>query len=311
MENLVVSYAPHLTKDHTTNTLMLDVLIALFPAMLLGVFYFGGNAAYIIVISMFTALASEFLFNVLFTKKYRVEDISSLVTGLIVALVMPPAIPLYVPAICAFFAIWVVKMPFGGIGRNFLNPAATAKVFMFLIFGSVIVKSYISAWDYQPSLYIMDFIGNRDYSSFALADLFIGGTPGCIGETSVAALLLGYIYLIARGVIDYKIPALITFFFAIFVLLFGGASAILPHIMSGGFMFMAIFMATDYTTSPNSFEGVFIYTVIIAGVAALFRLAGDYVLAPFYALLTSNMVVPILDRYIIPRHYGKGVKLPK
>ena len=266
ISNYKVAAAPHRLDSSNTRKIMLDVLIALLPCLVCGVVFFGLYSLLLVVICAATCFVSEQIYN-LIRKKPLTFDLSALVTGLILGLNLPPRAPWYIPVIGGVFAIIVVKMLFGGLGKNFANPAATARVFLLLAYSSLMTQ-YIGA-DISGNLLSTDavtaptylgggtaalageFWGVRDYWGYVLQLLF-GYVGGCIGETCKVAVLAGAVYLIARRVIDWRIPLVYILTAAVMVLAcYGSASEILLQLLSGGMLFGAVFMATDYATSPK------------------------------------------------------------
>ena len=322
MQNKVYSYSasPHIRSKNSTKRIMLDMLIALTPATIMGIIYFGLNALLIVTLSLLSAFLSEIVFLLIKGKDLksclREFDLSSLVTGLLIGLVCGPQYPLYAPVLGSIFAIVVVKMLFGGTGKNLVNPAIVGRIFIFVSFQSVIgayVLPSISALS-SPSVttnatFLEVFLkGNGAIHSNL--DLFLGtGVAGCIGETCKVALILGFIYLIIRRIINFLYPviyvavtglvsvALYSFDFSVF----------LPSILSGGLLLGAIFMATDYTTTPNTLLGNIIYFVLLGAVTAVLRYATQIEVVSFVILL-MNLFVPLFDKFIIQRPFGKTRK---
>lgn len=313
---LTVTSSPHITDNASVREIMTDVIIALVPATVVGAYFFGLYALLIVALTIASCYAAEFVYNKMLKKMSTTGDLSAVVTGLILGLNLPPNVPLYIPVIGGIFAIIVVKMLFGGIGKNFANPAVTARVFLLLCFTLPMTK-FISPYVYHGNSFWDVFLksgtdavtgatplagGNASFLS-----LFIGNIGGSIGEVSKAALLIGGVYLCIKRVIDYRLPLMIIAAVAAFTFIFTGDIAeVLPAVFSGGLLFGAIFMATDYSTSPNTFKGTIIFALIIGVLTAVIR---EYSFMPegvSYAILLGNIAVPLIDKYIYPRPLWSG-----
>lgn len=335
MDNtIVISTPPHVKSRRTTKGIMLDVIIALVPAAIAGIVYFGWQAAVLIITSVLSAVAAEFvyyfIYNGGFTKKcanagkvcsawLKQFDYTSIVTGLILALIIPSTAAWYEVLIGAVLAIVIVKMLFGGTGRNLVNPAAAGRVMMFLSFT---LTTYIAA-GYEPlSLDSQLFTGATHLSGWLLEgqaaarmdwiDLFLGtGLAGCIGETCKLALIAGYLYLVVRKVIKWWQPvlyvALSAFLSVCMAATAPGAafdiSLFVDYALSGGLMFGAIFMATDYVTSPKGIYGQIVYYVLLAVLTSLLRFYTKIEVVSF-VILIMNLLVPLIDTYIVRRPFG-------
>ncbi|MFI3163413.1 MAG: RnfABCDGE type electron transport complex subunit D [Bacillota bacterium] len=310
----LVTVSPYVASNNKSQTIMRDVLIALVPACIMSIFLFGMYSLFIIMLSVATCVASELAYCKIINKKATVCDLSACVTGVILALNLPPYVAFYVPIIGGVFAIMVVKMLFGGLGRNFANPAAAARVFLLISLSGAMTTYYapvsinsLSALFYFPSA---DAIATATPLAdvVSLNQVFLGNVAGSIGETSALALLIGGIYLIARKVIDVTIPAVIIgVVFAFTIALGGSFTDGLYAICAGGLMLGAFFMATDYSTSPNTRKGQMIYAFIIALVTVLVRNFGAYPEGMSLAILFANLFVPMIDKFITPKRFGGGV----
>lgn len=328
MKDLFVTTSPHLSSKRTTQSIMQDVVIALMPAVIASFFIFGFYPLLTISLCVSSCVLAEFLYCKITKQKCTVNDFSAVVTGLILALNLPPVVPVYVPIVGSFFAIMLVKMLFGGLGKNFANPAATARVFLVLAWTSVMTK-YVAPIDItQGTSELFKYFGSGAIDSMtsatplasikagnltnvSLLDLFLGNVGGCLGEVSALALLIGGIYLVARKVIDYKVPLVIFATVGIFTWIFkGSAKFILPSILSGGVMLGAIFMATDYASSPNTNLGRIIFAFGIGFITVLCREIGSMNEGMSFAILLMNLVVPLIDKLIVPKPFGY-VKPPK
>lgn len=312
------SSSPHVKNARTTKHIMLDVCIALIPACVMGVVYFGLNAFLILAISLLSAVASEFVYLLIVGKDFKSIikqfDFSSCVTGLLIGMVLGPQTPLYVPVLASAFAIIVVKMLFGGTGKNLVNPAITGRIFVFMSFTSVLASGWIN-----PSIGAI-FGGNSlspetgatiltdGFATTTLhpVDLLLGtGLAGCIGETCKIALILGGLYLAFRGVINILYPTIYIAVCGLFTVCLEGFdfSVFLPSILSGGLMLGALFMATDYTTTPNTTLGNVIYFALLGLVTAGLRKATGIEIVSF-AILLMNLTVPLIDKFVIPKPFG-------
>ena len=314
LEKFKVSSSPHITDDAGVDRIMLDVIIALIPATVAGTLLFGFYALLLVIVSVAACVLFEYSYDLLAKKMNSVWDLSAVVTGLLLGLNLPPRAPLYIPVIGAAFAIIIVKMLFGGIGKNFANPAIAGRIFLMLAFMRSMTM-YIEPLDYSGGFFPAFFNFNAydgaasatplDGWSGSLLPLFIGNTGGCIGETSALALLLGGVYLLARRVISFEIPLIIIAVVAAFTLIFtGSVSAVPVAVLSGGLLLGAIFMATDYATTPNTARGAIIYALIVGAFTAIVRQYSDYPEGMSFAILLGNLCVPLIDKYIYPKNFG-------
>lgn len=335
MDNsIVISTPPHLKSRRTTKGIMLDVVIALLPAAIAGIVFFGWQALVIELVSVASAVAAEFVYYFIYNGGFKNKcknalgvcvnwvkqfDLTSIVTGLILALILPSTVKWYEVIIGAVFAIVLVKMLFGGTGRNLVNPAAAGRVMMFLSFS---LTTYIAA-NFEPILLESQlFTGATHLSGYLLQgqagariewlDLFLGtGVAGCIGETCKLALIVGYLYLVIRKVIKWWQPllyiALSAFLSVCLAATVEGASfdisLFIDYALSGGLMFGAIFMATDYVTSPKGVYGQLVYYIALAVLTSLLRFYTKIEVVSFVILL-MNLVVPLIDTYIVRKPFG-------
>ena len=295
MENkLHISVSPHIRAKRTTRSIMLDVVIALLPATIAGVVIFGLKSLAVIGVCVASAVLSEVLFNLAVKKEQTIGDLSSIITGLILALNLPANVPLWQAAISSVFAIVVVKCLFGGLGKNLVNPAATARVFMLIAFGSLATSAMPEGVDAASSATPLASIANGELPE--LMDLFLGNIGGSIGETCKVALLIGGIYLIARKVITWHIP--VAFMGSVFLLSFiiedFNALTALAWVLSGGLVFGAIFMATDYTTSPKTALGKLVFGIGAGIITVVIRFWGAYPEGVSFAILLMNIVNPLI-----------------
>lgn len=323
MSKLVFSSSPHLKAPKTTKSIMVDVSIALLPATIVGIIFFGLNALLVMAISVASAIVAELLYKMLVNKAsfkqfWNEFDYTTLVTGLLIGMNMPPLTDWYIPIIASFFAIIIVKMLFGGTGKNIVNPAIAGRIFVFISFGIVAAGGFVdpiiganAAGDFMNpvvagSTPLGDILMNGlSATSATNMDMFLGLIPGTIGETSALALIVGGIYLVARNVIDWKWPVIYIGVTGLFTVVLNGFNFawFLPSILSGGLMLGAIFMATDYTTTPNTQLGNVVYFVALGLITATLRFNNGTEVVSF-AILLMNLVVPLIDKYIVPKPFG-------
>ena len=311
MNNLLhVSSSPHVRCKDTTQNLMLDVVIAMLPAAAFGVYRFGVYALVVILATVAACVASEYIWQKLKHKPITVNDCSAVVTGMILALNMPPEIPVWIPMLGGVFAIIVVKQLYGGLGQNFMNPALAARCFLLISFAGLMNDFSSAAIGFDSLTGATPLASMRAGSGADLSALFLGLIPGTIGEVSTLALLIGGVYMIVKKVISPKIPLTYIGTFAVFVFLFGGfdISYTLNQICAGGLVFGAFFMATDYVTSPITPKGQVVYGVILGLITGVFRLWGASPEGVSYAIILSNLFVPMIERFTLPKAFGKEGK---
>lgn len=305
---LNVSSSPHIRDNTTTSQIMLDVIIALLPATVFGIFNFGVNAGLIVAVTVATCVISEFLFEYFLKKTITIKDFSAVVTGMILALNLPATVPLWLPVIGGIFAIIIVKQLYGGLGQNFMNPALAARCFLLISFTGRMTNFVYDGLASATPLAIM-----KNGGSYDLFSMFIGNIGGTIGETSVIALLLGASYLVIKRVIKLTIPMTYILTFTLFTLLFSPQPFDLYYLgcqlCGGGLIFGAFFMATDYVTSPITKNGQIIFGILIGILTGLFRFFGSSAEGVSYAIIISNLLVPIIEKFTLPTPFGKaGVK---
>ena len=311
MNNLLhVSSSPHVRCKDTTQNLMLDVVIAMLPAAAFGVYRCGVYALVVILATVAACVASEYIWQKLMHKPITVNDCSAVVTGMILALNMPPEIPVWIPMLGGVFAIIVVKQLYGGLGQNFMNPALAARCFLLISFAGLMNDFSSAAIGFDSLTGATPLASMRAGSGADLSALFLGLIPGTIGEVSTLALLIGGVYMIVKKVISPKIPLTYIGTFAVFVFLFGGfdISYTLNQICAGGLVFGAFFMATDYVTSPITPKGQVVYGVILGLITGVFRLWGASPEGVSYAIILSNLFVPMIERFTLPKAFGKEGK---
>lgn len=304
---LNVSVSPHVRTNTTTATIMRDVAIALVPASLFGIFNFGLNALLIILTCITTSVLTEYLYEKWMKKPLTTGDYSALVTGLLLGLNLSPTVPLWIPIIGSVFAIVVVKMLYGGIGQNFMNPALAARCFLLISFAGRMNSFAIDGVTGATPLTAL-----RGGEEVDVLRMFLGTTAGTIGETSVIAILIGAGYLLFRKVITCRIPVFYIGTFAVFVLIFGDKSFdinyLLAQVFGGGLMLGAFFMATDYSTSPITRKGHIVYGIILGILTGIFRIFGASPEGVSYAILFGNLLVPLIEKVTMPNMFGKGEK---
>lgn len=301
-----VSSSPHVRSKDSTSNIMLWVIIALLPTSLFGIYNFGWKALVLILVTIASCVASEWIFNKIVHKQNTITDLSSVVTGLLLALNLPVTLPWWEAVIGGVFAIIIVKMMFGGLGQNFMNPALGARCFLLIAFAAN-MTNYVT--DTYTGATPLAAIRSEGVGSVNVMDMLIGNTAGTIGETSVIAILIGAIILILRGIIDLKIPGAYIITFAVFMLLFGGhgfdTTYLVAELCGGGLMLGAFFMATDYVTSPITPAGKIIFGISCGILTGLFRCFGANAEGVSFAIILSNLFVPIIEKYTVPRSFGQ------
>ena len=298
-----VSSSPHVRSKDTTERIMLYVIIALLPTTFFGIYNFGYRALILILVTIASCVASEWIFNKIVHKKQTINDLSAVVTGLLLALNLPATLPWWEAVLGGVFAIIVVKCMFGGLGQNFMNPALGARCFLLIAFAANMTNFTIDSYTGATPLAAM-----RNGDAVNTMDMLIGRTAGTIGETSAIAILIGAIFLILMGVIDLRIPASYIITFVVFMLLFSGHGAdwtyITAQLCGGGLMLGAFFMATDYVTSPITPMGQIIFGICCGIFTGLFRCFGANAEGVSFAIILSNILVPMIEKYTVPRAFG-------
>lgn len=309
---LNVQSSPHVRDRISTSCIMLDVIIALIPATVWGILRFGAHAAIVVAVAVISAVLSETIFNFIVKKPNTIGDLSCVVTGLILGLNMPPEVPFFVPVVGSFFAIVIVKMLFGGLGQNFMNPALAGRCFCLISFAGY-MNNFTSKMSVDAYTSATPLIMLKNGNEVNLLDMLFGYIPGTIGEISAICLLLGAIYLAVKKIIDLRIPLLYIFSFVIFIMIFGQGKStnvnyILGEILGGGLIFGAFFMATDYATSPITPLGKVLYGILLGILTGVFRLFGKSGESVSYVILISNLLVPLIESFTIPTAFGKEGK---
>ena len=304
---LNVSASPHVRSSASTSSIMRDVLIAMAPAALFGIWHFGFRALASIVLCTAAAVLTEYIYEKAMKKPVTVGDLSAAVTGVILALNMPVYIDLWIPVLGCVFAILIVKQLYGGLGQNFMNPALAGRCFLLISFAGQMTQFFPDGVSGATPLAAI-----KAGETVNLTELFVGTIPGTIGETSVIALLIGAAYLLARKIISWRIPVIYIGSLAVFVLLFGGRgfdlTYLAAHIMGGGLIFGAFFMATDYVTSPITPVGQMIYGVCLGVLTGVFRIFGPAAEGVSYAIIFCNLLVPLIEKVTIPKPFGREAK---
>lgn len=310
-EKLIVTESPHVRGVNSTSKVMLDVIIALVPAIIAGTIIFGIRALALCSICVIAAVLSEWVWCKILKKQSTVGDLSAAVTGLLLALNLPVSMPFWMAVIGCVFAIVIVKQFFGGIGHNFMNPALAARAFL------------LTSWAQAMTTWTAPFSADAVTSATPLAlikegrmgelpgymDMFLGNTGGCIGEVSALAILIGAGYLLAKNVISIRIPASYILTTAVITFIFGRdgwfTGDALIHVLSGGLMLGAFFMATDYVTTPYTKSGQIIFGIGCGVITAVIRLYGGYPEGVSYSILLMNVASPLIDKITVPKRFGE------
>ncbi|MBQ3016198.1 MAG: RnfABCDGE type electron transport complex subunit D [Clostridia bacterium] len=308
MEKLIVSSSPHIHAKATTQSIMRDVLIALSPATVAGIVLFGWRALLIVCVCVATAILSEFLFNLIVKKKQTVSDLSAAVTGLLLGLSLPTTATVWHCIVGSVFAIIVVKCLFGGIGCNFANPAVTARVMLFIAFaGSIGGGAATKFAEITAGATPLELIKTGEsYKLPELLDMFLGNRSGSIGETCAIALILGFVYLVIRRVISWHTPVIfVATVFVLSVLITNDPTVALYEVLSGGLLIGAIFMATDYVTTPINKYGKMIFALGCGLITVLIRFWGSYPEGVSFAILIMNILSPYIEKLCTRIPFGK------
>ena len=293
---LIVTSSPHLRSGVTTRQIMLDVLISLVPCVVAATWIFGFRALLVTVFCAAVCVLLEFICRLVMKREQTIGDLSAAVSGVLLALTLPPSIGLAQALVGCAVAIVVVKQMFGGIGCNFVNPALTARIVMLLSF-----PTQMTTWTLADGTTTATPLGG---AVAGLKELFFGTVGGSMGETCAAAILLGFVYLLARRVISPTLPVAFAASAAVFALILGRPVGF--ELLSGGLLFGAVFMATDYTTSPFTFRGKIIYGVCCGLLTVLIRAFGSMPEGVSYAIVLMNITVPLIERVTLPRTFGRS-----
>ena len=310
MADLRTSVPPQLAQATSTTSIMLDVIVALIPALGMSVYLFGPRVLALTLISVGACVLSEYLYRRLTHQSNTLRDCSACVTGLLLAMCLPAASPYWVPLLGGVFAIVVVKQFYGGLGKNFMNPALAARCFLLISFAGHMNNFSSAKLGFDSVSGATPLASMRAGGSVDLAAMVVGRIPGTIGEVSVIALLIGGIYLIVKKVISWKIPVTYIATLAVFVFIFGGfdANYVLAQVCGGGLIFGAFFMATDYVTSPITPMGQIVFGIMLGLLTGIFRLWGASPEGVSYAIILCNLFVPMIERVTLPKAFGKEAK---
>jgi len=321
-DKLIVSCYPHLHKDESVSKIMWTVVISLIPAGLAGIWFFGKSALEVIILSVLSSLITEGFLQLMTKRKITILDGSAFLTGLLLAYNLPPRVPFWLPIIGGFFAISIGKHVFGGLGQNIFNPALVGRVFLMASWPKY-MTTFIKPFDTITSATPLAMVKEgKILENLSYLDLFLGKKAGCIGEVCVAALLMGAIFLLLKGYISWQIPFTYLFTVGLLSYIFGAKGLFnLPlqtkvafggdwlfHLLSGGLILGAFFMATDYVTSPLTSKGQIVFGIGCGLLTVIIRLWGGYPEGVSYAILIMNAATPIIDRYTKPRVYGTRIK---
>ncbi len=310
-EQYHVSSSPHVRAKDSTSLIMLYVIIALLPTTFVGIWNFGWRALVLVLVTICSCVASEWVFNKIVHKENTIGDLSAVVTGLLLALNLPSTLPIWEAVLGGIFAIVIVKCMYGGLGQNFMNPALGARCFLLIAFAADMTRfipgtRYDGVSEATPLALIRN--ANGALTDVNVMDMLLGKTAGTIGETSVIAILIGAIFLILMGVINLRIPASYIITFAVFMLVFGASrfdvNYLVAELCGGGLMLGAFFMATDYVTSPITPLGQIIFGICCGILTGIFRCFGANAEGVSFAIILSNILVPLIEKKTIPLAFG-------
>ena len=314
MNRLTVSSSPHIRSSASTQRIMLDVVLALLPAAVAGIIIFGLRSLLILAVTTASAVAAEFVFNLIVKKEQTIKDLSAVVTGLLLALNVRADAPVWQCIIGSVFAIVVVKCFFGGLGCNFANPAITGRIFMMICFaetigkGAQLVAGADGTVDLVTSATPLEIM-QKGETLPSLLDMFLGRYSGAIGETCTIALLIGFIYLVVRRVINFEIPlVLVGTVFVLSLIIDNSFSVALYHVLSGGLVLGAVFMATDYVTTPITRSGKMVFAFGVGLITYLIRRFGAYTEGVSFAILFMNILSPYIEKWTAKRPLGGAAK---
>ncbi len=308
---LHVSPSPHIRSKVSTQSIMYMVMLALAPAAAFGIAHFGLKALLLLVISIASAVATEYLYEKGMKRPVTIADGSAALTGLLIGMNVPVSVPWWLPVLGSVFAVLIVKQLFGGLGQNFMNPALGGRCFLIISFTKLMTDFSYDGFTGPTPLALV-----KSGETVNTMDMLLGKTGGVIGETSALALLIGAMFLLGMGIIDLKIPGSYILSFFIFILIFGclipgrgfDVNYLCAHLTGGGLMLGAWFMATDYVTSPITPAGQVIFGICCGLLTGLFRLFGPSTVTEgvSYAIIISNLLVPLIEKVTIPKAFGRG-----
>lgn len=320
MDNkLIASSSPHIRTEDTTQKIMLDVIVALLPALVASVFYYGFYSLVLVVLSVVAAVVTEAATQKIMKKDVTISDLSAVVTGILVAYNVPPSTPWWIPVLGSAFAIAIAKQIFGGLGFNFINPALAGRAFLMASWPTHMTSGFINPVTKIVSSATPDVVSSATPLAImqgaegelpSLINMLLGRIPGVLGETSSILLIVGGIYLIYRGVIKWIIPVVYIGTVAVLALFIDGGTLALYHVLGGGLILGAFFMATDYVTCPITDKGKIIYAAGAGILTMLIRKLGGYPEGVSYSILLMNIVTPLIDKYVTPKLFG-GAKNEK
>lgn len=305
MQKMNISSSPHITSSENTSGIMLDVIFALLPATVCGIYFFGFHALLIIAVSVASAVVSEYIWCRAIKKEPSLRDLSAIVTGLLLALNLPPTLPLWMAAVGSAIAIIVVKQMFGGIGHNFANPAITARIVLMVSFPTA-MTTFVDPFAAVDTVSTATPLSGSQEVATDIAGLFFGNYPGCIGETSAILLLAGGAYLVLRRVVTPHIPLAFMASAAVLALILGDDP--IRTLLSGGLMIGAIFMATDYVTSPPNRLGKIIFGIGCGLITVIIRHFGNLPEGVSFSILIMNILTPHITRLTTPKPFGMEAK---
>lgn len=305
MQKMNISSSPHITSSENTSGIMLDVIFALLPATICGIYFFGFHALLIIAVSVASAVVSEYIWCRAIKKEPSLRDLSAIVTGLLLALNLPPTLPLWMAAVGSAIAIIVVKQMFGGIGHNFANPAITARIALMVSFPTA-MTTFVDPFAAADTVSTATPLSGSQEVATDITGLFFGNYPGCIGETSAILLLAGGAYLVLRRVITPHIPLAFMASAAVLALILGDDP--IRTLLSGGLMIGAVFMATDYVTSPPNRLGKIIFGIGCGLITVIIRHFGNLPEGVSFSILLMNILTPHITRLTTPKPFGMEVK---
>lgn len=308
MENrLTVSSSPHIRSSETTQKIMRDVTIALAPAAAFGVYNFGLRALTILVLSIVSAIVTEAICQKIRKQTITIDDFSAVVTGLLLGMNLPSTVPYWIPVVGSVFAIAVVKQAFGGLGHNFINPALAARALLVASWPVQMTTWSSVTTDATATATVLGILKEQSGAELpSIMEMFIGRMGGSIGETSALLLILGGLYLIYKGIISIKIPGIYIGTVAVLTLIMTGfdLNLTLIHVLSGGLVLGAFFMATDYASSPITPKGQIIYALGMGLITVVIRFYGGYPEGVSYSILLMNVAAPLIDKYSKQRVFG-------
>jgi electron transport complex protein RnfD len=331
-EPLAVSVSPHFRGADTIQRVMVDVVLALIPAMVAGVYFFGGRVIWILLLSIAAAMGTEAILQKLMRKPITVADCSAMITGILLALNLPPGAPYWLPVVGAVVAIAIAKMVFGGLGKNIFNPALIGRAVLLAAYPVAMTKGWLKPFWWHGRGFFASAVADAQGAAFdaissatplvkegaadpfTIIDLIIGKVGGCIGETSGLLILIGGIYLLVRKRIFWQMPVAFIGSLALLMALFGGArhpdplDRVLVEVFAGGLMLGAWFMATDMVTSPLTGKGQLIGGILCGLITFLIRVKGGYPEGVSYSILIMNMATPLIDKWTQPRRFGVALR---